>query len=304
MWAVLNPISRKHRAAQHALIEACKRAGLATPQILTTTREDPGTQAAKHAVEQGADVVIAGGGDGTVRAVAQALTSTNTHLGILPLGTANLFAYNLRLRTRDLNLAARRALSPVATPFDVGWASWREVHHGWVGPPTPESAFLVMAGLGHDAATVLGTRPEIKRHLGAASYISAGVRTLFARPIPMRISVDAQPGRRIETWTTLIANCGRIPGGIKVFPGARPDDGVLDVLEVPLKSTWQWGAVAAKGLIGFKADVTALRYGRAETVWVVPGHPVPLQLDGEVVETVADLRIRVDAGALLVRTGR
>ncbi len=99
-----------------------------------------------------------------------------------------------------------------------------------------------MAGLGHDAATVLATSPDAKRAWGGLSYLASGVRHLFARPLAMRVSLDNAPGRRLRTWTLLVANAGTIPGGIEVFPDARPDDGFLDVLEVPLRRPpAQWG---------------------------------------------------------------
>ena len=75
----------------------------------------------------------------------------------LPIGTANLFAFNLGLRTRDPRLMVDRALFGSPATVDVGWASWRNVDAHGAGPATPEQPFLVMAGLGHDAATVLAT---------------------------------------------------------------------------------------------------------------------------------------------------
>ena len=301
VWAVLNPTAKGYHRARYAVERACVDAGLGEARVVTTTREDPGGPQARAAVASGARLVVAGGGDGTVAAVAGALAGTGVELGIVPLGTANLFAHNLGLRTRDPLVAVERALYAPGRGVDVGWASWRPVEHGVVGAPTPERVFLVLAGIGHDAATVLGTRAEFKKRLGWLSYVAAGARHLRARPLDVRASFDNAPARRLQTWTVLAANCGRLPGGIEVFPGATPDDGYLDTLTVPLRRTHQWAAVAAKGLTGHNRDVPALRYGRARTVWVVPDHPAPAQLDGDVVGVVADLRLRIQAGALIVR---
>lgn len=301
VWAVLNPVARRHEAARSALERACADAGWPAPRIVTTTPDDPGRGQARHAVASGARCVVVGGGDGTVREVAHALGGTGVELGILPLGTANLFAHNLGLRTRDLNRAVQRALHAPAQGVDVCWASWRNVSDSVVGPPTAEVPFLVMAGLGHDAATVLATTPDIKKRLGWVSYLALGARRMLARPVSMRISVNNAPGRRLHTWTVLVANAGRLPGGIAVFPDARPDDGVLDVLEVPLRTPREWWAVAGAGLSGHRLQARALRYSRARTVWAVPDEPTPLHLDGDVVGEVADLRVRVQPGGLLVR---
>lgn len=305
VWVILNPKAGQYARARREIGPMCAAAGLGDPHIVTTTREDAGGPQARAALARGARQVVVGGGDGTVREVAEALAGSGVELGILPLGTANLFAHNLGLRTRHLRAAIRRALRPGATPVDVGWASWRPVSaDGVVGTPTRERAFLVMAGVGHDAATVHDTRPEHKDRLGWLAYVAAGLRRLRAHPLDMRVSLDMTPARRIRTWTLIVANCGAIPAGVRVVGTASPFDGVLDTLEVPIRSPLQWGEVAAKGILHHAREVTALRYDQARTVWAVPNHPTPLHLDGDVVGTVADLRVRVQAGALLVRRGR
>lgn len=303
VWAILNPTARDADRARAALERACADAGLPAPRVLTTTVEQPGGAQAREALASGARTVVVGGGDGTVREVAEALAGSGVELGILPLGTANLFAHNLGLRTRALRLAVRRALSEGATAVDVGWASWRPVEDGTVGAPTAERAFLVMAGVGHDAATVDDTRPEDKQRLGWFAYLAAGASRLRAHPLAMRVSIDMTPARRVRTWTFLVANCGAIPAGVQVVGPASPYDGVLDTLEVPLRSAWEWTSVAAKGVLRHGGDVRALRYGRARTVWVVPDEPTRLHLDGDGVGLAADLRVRVQPGALLVRRG-
>lgn len=304
VWAVLNPVAKRYALARHSLERACADAGLPPPRILTTTPEEPGWQQAREAVSAGARHVVAGGGDGTVREVTRAVAGSGVHLGILPLGTANLFAFNLGLRTRDPRLMVDRALFGTPATIDVGWASWRPVTDDTVGAPTAEQPFLVMAGIGHDAATVLATDPDTKSRLGWASYLAMGARHLFSKPLAMRLSIDNAPGRRLSTWTVLVANSGTIPGGIEVFPDARMDDGWLDCLEVPLRTPTQWASIAWAGLTHHRWEAAALRYSRARTLWAVPDDPTPLHLDGDVVGEVADVRIRIQAGGLLVRTGR
>ena len=302
LWAVMNPAARGYAVMRRVLESACRDAGLPAPIVATTTVDADGYPQARDAVAAGARVVVVAGGDGTVREVARAVAGTGVELGILPIGTANLFAYNLRLRTRKPLLAVDRALFAPARTVDIGWASWREVTpEGAVGAPTAERPFLVMAGLGHDAATVGTTSPRLKRHLGWLSYLASGARHLFARPLAMRVSLDNAPGRRVQTWTLLVANAGTIPGGIEVFPDAVPDDGLLDVMELPLRTRAQWGPVAFAGLTGHRLDTTALRYTKVRTLWAVPDDPAPLHLDGDDVGPVADRRIRVQHAALRVR---
>ena len=302
MHGVLNPASVQVDAARAALVAGVRAAGWPGPVLHLTSRDSPGRAQAEAAVAAGADVVCVAGGDGTVREVAHALAGTTTALGVLPVGTANLFAVNLGLRGGPLTRSVAVALHGAGRGVDVGRASWRPVEGGEVGRPTPEETFLVLAGIGHDAATVLATRPEFKRRLGWLAYLESGARHLLQPPLAMTISVDGAPARGVRTWCVLAANCGRLPGGVRVFPDARPDDGWLDTLQVPLPSPTHWAAVATKGVLGHRREIAALRYGRARTLWIIPGTPAPLQLDGDVVGTVADLRISLLPGALTVRT--
>lgn len=304
VWAILNPKARDYPRARRALARACAAAGIPVLHVRTTTRDEPGATQAHEALAGGARTVIVGGGDGTVREVAGVLAGSGVELGILPLGTANLFAHNVGLRTRILRVAIQRALSPGATQVDVAWASWRDVEGERVSEPTKEQAFLVMAGVGHDAATVLDTGEKTKARMGWLAYLAVGANRLRARPIAMRVSTDMMPARRIRTWTLIVANCGQIPAGVRVVASASPYDGLLDTLEVPLQAPHQWAAVAAKGFWPRLGDTVALRYGQARTVWVVPDQPTPLHLDGDPVGAVADLRVRIQSGALLVRRGR
>ena len=299
--AVLNPASRRFAEARAHLTRGVRALGWADPTIHTTTPDSPGAAAARSALDAGADLVVVGGGDGTVREVAGVLAGTATTLGIIPLGTANLFARNLDLSMRGLGRAVHVALTGHVRAVDVGAASWREVRDGETGPPSPERIFLVVAGLGHDAATVLGTRPEFKESLGWLAYIESGVRHLAHPALSMQMSVDGRPLRSVETWCVLAGNCGRLPGGVRVFPDARLDDGVLDTLEVPITSLTQWASVALQGVLRLRSEVPALRYGTARRLWVIPDAPAPLQLDGDVIPAVADLRVRVLPHALRVR---
>ncbi|MGH3426766.1 MAG: diacylglycerol/lipid kinase family protein, partial [Mycobacteriales bacterium] len=93
---VVNPSNIKNLAMlQGQITSVCADLGWASPLWLQTTIEDPGVGQARAALAAGADVVLACGGDGTVRHVAQALAKTGTPLGLLPAGTANLLARNL-----------------------------------------------------------------------------------------------------------------------------------------------------------------------------------------------------------------
>lgn len=301
VFAVVNPKSQRFHDVRAALRRACRAAGWPAPEFLVTTVARPGGPQAREALDAGAELVIAAGGDGTVREVAHVLAGSGTDLGIVSIGTANLVAHNLGVRTRNVDRAVARALSGPTRTIDIGTATWRPVVDGTPGALVEPQTFLVLAGLGNDAATVLGTRPEFKDRIGWLAYLASGVRHLTTRPVRMRVSIDGGPIRSLDTWSLLAANFGRIPGGITVFPAASATDGVLDTLEVPLESVWQWAGVAVKGLTGHRREVAALRYGTARSVWAVPDAPMPLHLDGDVVGSVTDVQLGIVPGALRVR---
>lgn len=296
VYAVLNPARPRHARAR-ALLEAEASARGWPLTVLDTTIADPGAGQALDALDAGATLVVVGGGDGTVRVVAGVLAGSGVPLGIVPLGTANLFARNLGLRPGPLAGNVRNALTGRPRRVDVGWSRHRRGDR-W----SDEEPFLVVAGLGHDAATVLATRAGLKRWLRWLAYFGAGAVHLFRAPIEVEVAVDGRPARHVRTWCVLVGNCGRLPGGVRVFPDARPDDGVLDTLVVPIRRPWQWLSVAAKGLLHLKRDVRALEYGRAHDVVVRPLRPQPLQLDGDAVPDVDEAVWRLAASELTVLT--
>lgn len=292
VYAIVNPIHRSHRRIV-ARIEAQARSLGRTLTIVYTTPDDPGSDAARTAVASGATLVVVVGGDGTVRAVAGVLAGTGVPLGIIPTGTANLFARNLRIRTISPQRMVESAFGLATRTLDIGWVRYTR------DDAAETQAFLVMAGIGHDANTVLATRPEFKRHFGWVAYLMAGIKHLFSRPLEMKICHDGVE-KEVATWSVLIGNCGRLPAGIRVFPHAKLDDGLLDTLLVPLSSPWQWLSVAAKGLFHLTRDVMALTYGQTARITVTPKDPTALQLDGDVVTEVTEAEFWVAAAALVV----
>jgi diacylglycerol kinase (ATP) len=293
----LNPMGRSYGHARAEIEAQTRAAGWPEPVFLTTTVAEPGASQTRRALDAGAQLVIVGGGDGTTRIVAGAMARSGVPLGIVPLGTANLFARNLGLHPRHVVENVATALHGVPRAVDVGRA-----RHRLGGAWSEEKPFFVMAGIGYDAATVQSTRPELKRRLGWLAYFGSAIRHLLRRPVWMVLSTDGRPQRTVRTWCVLAANCGGLPGGVRVFDDARLDDGVLDTLEVPLTSPLSWLPIAAKGLLRLSGDVPALRYGRAHDLVVRPPHPMPLQLDGDVVPRVAEVRVHLEASALIVQT--
>lgn len=299
---VVNPAKRRAVEALRALRTSARAAGLPEPAVRETAVDATGTAQARQCVADGATRVVALGGDGTVRAVAHGLADTGVELGIVPAGTANLYAHNLRL-PRERAAAAWLAVTGRASPADLGLARWRDRDGVW-GSDHP---FLVMAGIGHDAATVAATSEDVKARVGWVAYALPAGRAALRRPVPVRVALDDGEPREVAAWSVVTANCGIVRAGVVIARDARPDDGLLDVMEVTVRRPVQWLPIAAKGILRLRGRVAGLSHEQARTATVLVAEgTLPVQLDGDVAADVTGLRTSVAPGAIRVvgRPGR
>ncbi len=284
---VVNPVklddAEKFRAAVGA---ALTDHGLGEPIWLETTPGDPGEGQARQAVKDGAALVLACGGDGTVTAAAAGLAGTGIPLAVIPFGTGNLLARNLGLPI-DLVEALTVALTGRDRRLDVGSANG--------------SVFLTMAGLGLDAKMLDGASEPVKKRYGWAAYVVSALRHLRDRPMRITLRTDGGPPLRRRASGVIAGNVGALQGGLPLLPDAQPDDGRLDVVVLTARGVGSWLRVAAHVALrrpGVTDQVLrrTFRELRVETdrahLW---------QLDGEVMGRTRQLVITVRPGALLVR---
>ncbi|WP_256839277.1 diacylglycerol kinase family protein [Ornithinimicrobium faecis] len=301
--AVLNPTADRAWAAQAELHRVCRELGWPDPVVHYTTVHAPGADQARRALAEGAELVVVGGGDGTVRQVAGVLAGTGVPLGVLPLGTANLFARNVGLPRRRVQEMVRVALQGGARELDVGRA--RYVQLGPAGPvESPEHHFLVLVGIGHDAATVADTRQDLKRWVRWLAYFEPGVRRLARPLLPLRVEVDGGTREDVSAWSLLVGNCGLIPAGITLAPDAELDDGLLDLVEVAPRTALHWAPIALKGALGLTRDVPGLSFRQGSSLRVFSDEPVTIQIDGDPHQDVLEVDASVLPRALLLRTPR
>jgi diacylglycerol kinase family enzyme len=283
-------------AVRRQVTTLCRDHGWAEPLWLETTPEDTGHGQTVQALAAGVDLVCPLGGDGTVRQVAEVLVGTGVPIGLLPGGTGNLFARTLALPIDDLPRALRVALTGTPRAVDVGRVAFDvsgEDEH------PRELVFLVMAGLGFDAAMMEGAPERLKARVGWLAYAVSGLRNLRAPDVRVRVSVDDEPSFRRRVRTVLVGNSGTLTGGIVLMPEAEVDDGWLDAVAMSPRGVLGWAVVAARVLTkGGHARVEHLRCRRLE---VLTDRPQQGQLDGDTVGLVRAMRARVDPGALLVQ---
>lgn len=289
-----NPVGAPARALD-LIEEACRDRGWPAPTVRTTTVSDPGGGQVRAALTDRADLVVVCGGDGTVREVANALARTDVPLGIVPLGTANLYARNLRLPHHSLARAVDVALHGHPHLVDLGRARWGRPD-GTVG----ESAFVVLAGIGHDARTVELVRPALKRHTQWVAYFVPALVTLGSPLLPITLSRDGGQAEERRVWCVLAGNVGRVPLGIEVLPGARVDDGLLHVAVVAPSAVVGWVPIALKGLLHWPGHVPGLDYTEAKLVRIETRSPLTIHVDGDEHSGVSWLEATIEHRALRV----
>ncbi|TXR51627.1 diacylglycerol kinase family lipid kinase [Quadrisphaera setariae] len=288
-----------------ALERACRDLEWREPLWLETTVEEPGTSQARRALAAGADVVVAFGGDGTVRRIASVLAGTGTPLGLVPAGTGNLLARNLDVVTSraaeippdDVEAAMRVVLSGIDRRIDVGWIS---VERPGATEPEPEECFLVMAGMGFDAEIMANAPEALKAKVGPAAYFVSGLQRFNGDRVRMDITVDGVQHRR-RVRTTVVGNVGRVQGGLALMPDAEVDDGYLDVLAIGPRGVVGWLDVAGRVITRRTWGDQRLAHWRGQRIDLEAEQPQEAQIDGDPIGEAAALRIRVDEEALVVR---
>ena len=296
---VLNPVKLGAAEAAELVARGCSAAGWAPPLVFETAVEDPGYGQARRALAAGADVVLAAGGDGTIREVARAVAGTGIPLGLVPLGTGNLLARALDLPVGRPEAAVAVALHGHTRRIDMGRV---ELENRLTGT-RHRDAFLVMGGIGLDAEVIAATREDLKRRVGWLAYSEAGLRLLMRpqRRTRMSVALDGGAGVARKARTVLFANTGRMPAGIEFIPDARLDDGQLDVVVVSPRSVLGWAWVAGKAVTGFRRDIPVIEYLGSRRVTVTVEEPTATQLDGDVTGEATSVCAWVEPLALAVR---
>ncbi len=253
------------------------------------------TQLARQSAQDDLEAVFVVGGDGSLNLAVAGLVGTNTALGVLPAGTANVWAQELGLpgltwtRWSALEDSAKKLARPRVFSTDVGWCS---------GHP-----FLLWAGAGLDAFIVhrIEPRGRLEKHFATVHYMASAVwNASFWHGMNLHALVDGQPVSG-HFLLAVMSNIHLYAGGLaQLSPDARLDDGVMDL--------WLFEGETLGDTVQVAWDLLAGRHNQSDYVFYYPFHQLELssdsrlfvQLDGEPLEVDDHIRIEVQPRALKV----
>lgn len=272
---IANPNAARTAVLTLRSIEQVMRSAGWNVEVLATGGPGDARRLAEYGVAKGVDVVAVFGGDGTTMQAAAALVGTEVALGLLPGGTGNLLAGNLRLPTNPVK-AAEVMVRGAPKRLDLGRMERPDgVHY-----------FAVACGSGVDARVMVETPSALKHKWGMMAYVATTLRILpEIRNIPFRVSVDGIE-HDIDAAMLMVANCGEvIPPLVKLGEGITPHDGLLDL--VVFQASSFGGSVRAvwdllRDASGTFGKDVFVGYARGREIRVVSlDGPQPVQMDGD-----------------------
>ncbi|MBA2296373.1 MAG: YegS/Rv2252/BmrU family lipid kinase [Actinobacteria bacterium] len=259
--------------------------GVSDPLWYEVPKSRKAPKQVQKALDEGAELVFAWGGDGTVQRCLDVLAGSGTPLAVLPAGTSNLFASNLGI-PQDIEEAVAIGLGQTRRTLDVG------VLNG--------ERFGVMAGVGFDAAMIRDADAGLKDKIGRLAYVWTGARNLREEPFEAKIRVDGTTWFDDSASCILVGNLGKLFGGVEAFSDAEPDDGQLELGVVTAEGLVQWARTLARTAVGTSEKSPFVQATRAKKIEVKLDRKVLYELDGGDRTKTKRLEIEIEPGALEV----
>jgi len=261
------------------------RQGVADPMWVEVAKSRFVPEQVKRVLDDGAELLLVWGGDGTVQRSIDAIDGSKTPLAILPAGTANLLATNLGI-PQDIQQAVAIGLEGERRKLDVGSFNGER--------------FAVMAGAGFDAAMLEQAEGTLKDRLGRVAYVWSGSQNLRSKPFKAKIEVDGAPWYAGAASCILVGNVGRLFGGVEVFQDARPDDGRLELGVVNADGVVDWMRTIARTAAGHPERSPLVQTTTAKKIKVKLNRKVLYEVDGGDREKVRAFTVKVQPAAITI----
>jgi YegS/Rv2252/BmrU family lipid kinase len=285
---IINPVSgggRNQARARAQLALAVVEAHGDVADVMITERSGHARELARAAMSRGARLVMAWGGDGTINEVASALVFNDVPLGIIPAGSGNGLARELGVRLKP-ELAIADALAAEPRLMDVGEIEGRY--------------FVNIAGIGFDAHVASRFNTPGNQRRGLLGYVLITLRALTSYiPGLYRIAHTGGSTDRRAILVT-VANSAQFGNGARIAPGAKVDDGWLDLVVVEERSRWRTLMQLPRLFNGTVQRMPGCTIDRIQRATIESDAPMTFHVDGEPVQGGTRLRIRLHPGALLV----
>jgi YegS/Rv2252/BmrU family lipid kinase len=279
---ILNPAAKSTQAAAR---EKVIRALSPAPELILTSAPGEATEIAAKLAKEGHPLVVAAGGDGTMNEVLQGICQVNanrsagekhTALGVLPVGTMNVFSLEMGLPASDIANCWQKISSGRLKEIDLWLAN--------------EQYFVQLAGVGFDAEVIQETPWERKKKFGPLSYVMSAVQVLMRTPPAVRLQIAGRPDMH---GSVVLIGAGKHYGGpVPVFPKSDNQDGLLDVIIFKGLGGWEFAQMVRAILERGYDSALDIDYLQVRDFTVIASPDAPFEVDGELATGVTPVHFR------------
>ena len=262
---ILNPAARSEKAS--GLMPKIEALAGSDVVLRPTTKPGEARSLARQAVAEGFTRIVAAGGDGTIHDVVNGIAGSGATLGILPMGTMNVFATELSL-PKNIKECWDVIQSGTTRLIDL--------------PQAAGTVFVQVAGVGFDAQALKETTWNAKRNLGPLSYLISAAQVAARKP-PL---LFVESGETVREGSFVLIGNGRYYGGpFPMFPKAKIDDGLLDVIVFKNMGHLDLIRYLQGILFGTHVSMNDVEYFQTAKLTITSQEDVPVEMDGEVAGT-------------------
>ena len=279
---ILNPAAKSTQAAAR---EKVIRALSPAPELILTSAPGEATEIAAKLAKEGHPLVVAAGGDGTMNEVLQGICQVNanrsagekhTALGVLPVGTMNVFSLEMGLPASDIANCWQKISSGRLKEIDLWLAN--------------QQYFVQLAGVGFDAEVIQETPWERKKKFGPLSYVMSAVQVLMRTPPAVRLQIAGRPDMH---GSVVLIGAGKHYGGpVPVFPKSDNQDGLLDVIIFKGLGGWEFAQMVRAILERGYDSALDIDYLQVRDFTVIAAPDAPFEVDGELATGVTPVHFR------------